>query len=135
MRRLGNIRMEKDVTEINISPLIDMIFILLIFFIVTTVFVEETGVDVRKPDAASAVSLEQESIQIAVTGQGNVIYGGREIGVGGVRATVRRLTRDEPLPVILLVDEAAAGGTIVRVIDEARLGGASTISIAAEVPR
>ena len=135
MRRLGNIRMEKDVTEINISPLIDMIFILLIFFIVTTVFVEETGVDVRKPDAASAVSLEQESIQIAVTAQGYVIYGGREIGVGGVRATVRRLTRSEALPVILLVDEAAAGGTIVRVIDEARLGGASTISIAAEVPR
>lgn len=134
--RLGTRReMEREITEINISPLIDMIFILLIFFIVTTVFVEETGVDVRKPDAVSAVSLDQESIQIAVTAQGNVIYGGREIGAGGVRATVRRLTRDEPLPVILLVDEAAAGGIIVRVIDEARLGGASTISIAAEVPR
>lgn len=134
--RLGTRReMEREITEINISPLIDMIFILLIFFIVTTVFVEETGVDVRKPDAVSAVSLDQESIQIAVTAQGNVIYGGREIGAAGVRATVRRLTRDEPLPVILLVDEAAAGGIIVRVIDEARLGGASTISIAAEVPR
>ena len=66
--------------EINISPLIDVVFILLIFFIVTTVFVEETGVDVTKPQASSAVDLEKNSILIAITDTGKVIYGGREIG-------------------------------------------------------
>ena len=56
--------------EINISPLIDMVFILLIFFIVTTVFVEETGVEVDKPQAASSVNLEKNSILFAITKEG-----------------------------------------------------------------
>jgi biopolymer transport protein ExbD len=120
---------EEDVT-INISPLIDMMFILLLFFIVTTVFVEATGVTVEKPQAASAVQLEKLSILIAITAQGQVVYGGREIGVSGVRAIVRRLTQKEPLPVILEVDERASAGIVVRVIDECKLGGARTVSLA-----
>ena len=59
--------------EINISPLIDMVFILLIFFIVTTVFVEETGVEVDKPQAASSVNLEKNSILFAITKDGGVV--------------------------------------------------------------
>lgn len=133
MRRRRPALSEKDTAEINISPLIDMIFILLIFFIVTTVFVEETGVDVDKPEAASARSLDQESIQIAVTAAGRIIYGGREIGVNGVRPVVRRLVQREELPVILQVDENAAAGLIVRVIDEAKLGGAASISLSADL--
>lgn len=125
---------EKEIAEINISPLIDMIFILLIFFIVTTVFVEETGVDVVRPQAASAVALEKESILIAITERGQVIYGGQEIGLTGVRAVVRRLTQQEAMPVILQVDENANAGLVVRVMDEAKLAGAESISISAELP-
>ena len=66
--------------EINVSPLIDIVFILLIFFIVTTVFVEETGVDVQRPEAASANELEKNSILIAITADGQIVYGGNEIG-------------------------------------------------------
>ncbi|MGC9330095.1 MAG: ExbD/TolR family protein, partial [Candidatus Hinthialibacter sp.] len=73
---------------IDISPLMDCVFILLIFFIVTTTFVEETGVEVDKPQAASAVRLEKTSILIALTEKGEVVYGGREIGVGGVQPLV-----------------------------------------------
>ncbi len=123
-----------ETTEINISPLIDMVFILLIFFIVTTVFVEETGVDIQRPEAASAADLERQSILIAVTATGEVVFGGEAIGVTGVRPTVRRLLREETLPVILQVDEEAAAGLVVRVIDQAKLGGADNISIAAERP-
>ena len=93
--------------DINISPLIDMVFILLIFFIVTTVFVEETGVEVEKPEAASAMQLDKNSVLIAVTTKGQVVYGGKEIGVNGVRAIVRRLTTKEDMPVIIQVDEGA----------------------------
>ena len=120
--------------DINISPLIDMVFILLIFFIVTTVFVEETGVEVEKPEAASAVQLEKNSILIAVTSKGQVVYGGKEIGVSGVRAVIRRLTNKEDMPVIVQVDEGSNAGLVVRVIDESKLGGAKNISLSADLP-
>jgi biopolymer transport protein ExbD len=112
--------------EINLSPLIDMVFILLIFFIVTTVFVEETGIDVNKPSAASAVDLEKQSILIALTPKGEVVYGGRNIGVN----LVQRLTRDDPdMPVILQADKAVTTERLVRVIDESKLGGAQLVNI------
>lgn len=122
----------EEINDINVSPLIDMVFILLIFFIVTTVFVEETGTDVDKPQAASAVQLEKNSILLALTSKGQIVYGGKEIGVGGVRPLVRRLTQQEPMPVIIQVDKNANAGLLVRVIDESKLGGAKNVSIAAE---
>ena len=119
--------------EINISPLIDMVFILLIFFIVTTVFVEETGVEVTKPQAASAVSLEKNSILIAITANGNVIYGGRDIGVGGVGPRVKQLLQDNPkMPVIIEADETVPTRLLVRVIDEAKVAGAASVNIATQ---
>lgn len=118
--------------EINISPLIDMVFILLIFFIVTTVFVEETGVEVSKPEAASALDLEKNSILIAITDTHKVVYGGREIGAAGVRATVRRLTQREPMPVIVQADKSVPTELLVRVIDEAKLAGASSVNVATD---
>ncbi len=117
--------------EINMSPLIDCVFLLLIFFIVTTVFVEETGVDVQKPQAASAVDLERNSILIALTADGRVIYGGREIGVGGVRGIVVRQLREREAPVIILADADARTSPLVDIIDECRLAGAKQVSIAA----
>lgn len=121
-----------ELTEINVSPLIDMVFILLIFFIVTTVFVEETGTEVDKPQAASATQLEKNSILLAVTPKGEVVYGGKEIGVGGVRSLVSRLSQTEPMPVIIQVDQQASAGLLVRVIDEAKLGKAKNVSIATD---
>ena len=123
----------EEISEINVSPLIDMVFILLIFFIVTTTFVENTGVEVDKPQAASASSLDKNSILLAVTAKGEVVYGGREVGVGGVRPLVPRLLEKESVPVIIQVDEAANGGLVVRVIDESKLGGAPNVSLAAEL--
>jgi len=117
--------------DINMSPLIDCVFLLLIFFIVTTVFVEETGVDIQKPQATSAVDLDRHSIQIAVTADGRVVYGGREIGIGGVRGVVARQLRERDVPVIILADADARTSPVVDVIDECRLAGARQISIAA----
>ena len=74
----------ENVEEINMSPLIDMVFILLIFFIVTTVFVEEPGVDVVKPFAYNAEDLAKNCIMIAVTSGDNVFYGGEEVGLNYV---------------------------------------------------
>jgi biopolymer transport protein ExbD len=121
----------EEVTDINISPLIDMVFILLIFFIVTTTFVEETGVEVDKPSAASATALDKNSILLAVTAKGQVVYGGEEIGVGGVRPLVKRLVEQQPMPVIIQVDRTAEADVLLRVIDESKLGGARNVSLAA----
>lgn len=122
----------EETADINVSPLIDMVFILLIFFIVTTVFVEETGTEVDKPQAATATQLEKNSILLALTAKGEVIYGGKAIGVGGVRPLVARLCQPEPMPVIIQVDRQASAGLLVRVIDEAKLGRAKNVSIATD---
>jgi biopolymer transport protein ExbD len=135
MRYRRSLTEGEEVSEINISPLIDMVFILLLFFIVTTTFVEETGVEVDKPQAASAIQLEKNSVLIAITAKGQVVHGGREIGVSGVRPLVRRLTQKENVPVVIQVDENASAGIVVRVIDESKLGGARNVSLAAEQPR
>jgi biopolymer transport protein ExbD len=121
----------EEVSEINMSPLIDMVFILLIFFIVTTTFVEETGVEVDKPSAASAAALDKNSILLAITAEGQVVHGGHEVGIGAVRALVKRLVEQEPMPVIIQVDRAANADMVLRVIDESKLGGAKNVSLAA----
>jgi len=125
---------EAEMSDINISPMIDMVFILLIFFIVTTVFVQEPGVEVTREFAMSAQDLEKNSILIAITDDGEVVYGGSSIGVVGVRGIVKRLTSDnETMPVILQVDRGAPAGTVIRVIDEAKLANPpSVVSISTE---
>lgn len=115
--------------EINISPLIDVVFILLIFFIVTTVFVDETGVKVDKPRAASQQDIEKESILIGITAEGGVYYGGREIGVGGVRAVINRLQEEQQRPVVIQADRETDTETTIEVLDEAKIGGAQTVFV------
>ncbi|QII13855.1 biopolymer transport protein ExbD/TolR [Candidatus Kuenenia stuttgartiensis] len=131
MGRLRDLAAEDNSdTGIDMSPLIDCVFILLIFFIVTTTFVEETGVEVDKPQAASSVRLEKTSILIALTDKGAVVYGGREIGISGVQPLVKRMLQKEEVPVIIQADTAAQSGLLVRIIDEAKLAGAVKVSIA-----
>ncbi len=126
-------------TGIDMSPLIDCVFILLIFFIVTTVFVEETGVEVDKPQAASAAQLEKTSILIAITDKGKIVYGGREIGLGGVQRVVKSVLESDgrqkdEIPVIIQADKSSPSGLLVQVVGEAKLAGALKVSVAAAAP-
>ena len=121
---------EGNENAIDMSPLMDCVFILLIFFIVTTTFVEETGVEVDKLQAASASRLEKTSILIALTDEGEVVYGGRKIGIAGVQPLVKRMLQKEDVPVIIQADAASNSGLLVRIIDEAKLGGAEKVSLA-----
>lgn len=125
---------DAEMSDINISPMIDMVFILLIFFIVTTVFVQEPGVEVQKEFAMSSLDLEKNSILIAITPDGEVVYGGSDIGIAGVRGVVRRLTSDNPrMPIILQADRGSPANTVIRVIDEAKLANPySIVSISTE---
>jgi biopolymer transport protein ExbD len=116
--------------ELNLIPLIDVIMFLLIFFISTTSFIEMPGVEVDKPRTMTASQMAKNSIIIAVTSDGKVAYGGKEIGVGGVRPTVKRLCAKEPLPVVIQADSRSSSGLMVRVMDEAKLGGAKEVNLA-----
>jgi biopolymer transport protein ExbD len=125
---------EPDETiELNLIPLIDIIMFLLIFFISTTSMMQERGVIVDKPQSApSAGSGENKSILLAVTPDGKVTYEGKDIGLGGVRPTVKRLCSEAALPVVIQVSEKSRSGMMIRVIDEARMGGAKDVSVASQ---
>jgi len=118
--------------ELNLIPLIDVIMFLLIFFISTTSFIEMPGIEVEKPHAVTASQVEKNSILFAVTPDGKIAYGGKEIGLGGVRPTVQRLCAKEPLPVVIQADQNSFSGLMIRVIDEAKLGGAKNVKLASD---
>lgn len=123
-------RIDNKVQQIDLSPLLDVVFILLIFFIVTTVFVKETGVEVKKPQAMSAADLERKSILIAITEDGRIVYAGQDIGIVGVKPTVSQLLAQRSMPVILQVDENVTTKTLVAVMDEAKMAGATSVNLA-----
>ncbi len=126
-----------DQNNINISPMIDMVFILLIFFIVTTVFVEESGFRVEKPDVTDIQEErdeDKESVTILVDKNNQIFYkeaGATEsISIESVRPRVGQvLQKDRNAPVLVEAEDAANAGLVVRIMDEARLGGADIISL------
>jgi biopolymer transport protein ExbD len=133
MRRFRHTTNTETSGGIDISPLIDVVFLLLIFFIVTTVFVKETGVEISKPRAASSEDLDRQAILVAVTSEGRVWQGGREIGQDGVRAVIAALLEETPeTPVIIRADANTPTQATVAVIDSAKLAGAESVSLATE---
>ena len=126
---------KRGVVEINMAPLIDMIFILLIFFMVTTSFVREAGVDVERPVAATATSSRETSLLIGVTGDGRVAIEGKTVDVRQVRAYVNRFLASSPDGAVLVVaDRSSRTGDAVLVLDQCRLAGANKVGLAARHP-
>ncbi len=133
MRNRHSRRQSGGIAEINMTPLIDMVFILLIFFIVTTSFVKETGVDVNRPTAKTAVKKERANILISIKSNGEIWMDKRQIDRRAVRANVERMYAENPEgSVIILADEDAKTGLLIEVMDQARLAGVANVSIAAE---
>jgi len=121
--------------ELNIAPLIDMVFILLIFFLVTTSFVKETGVEVNRPTAATAVSQSKATILIGIDAADRIYFDHREVDVRAVRANVERALAENPEgAVVVVADRASTTGTAIQVMDGCRLAGAANVSLAARLP-
>ena len=111
--------------NVDLSSMIDCVFILLIFFIVSTVFVEETGVKVNKPDVGGASALEKNSILLAVTAEDKVFYGGESVGVQGVIGKIKPLLTETPdMSVIIQGDKDSTHGIVQQVHGQALLAGA-----------
>ena len=115
--------------EINLSPMIDCIFILLIFFIVTTVFVEEAGIQLNKPDS-TVLSSEQESddVSFTITANNKLLYQGQEIALSQVKEIVRNGLSDKDTPVSIKTNGKSRHGLLVAVWDRAKQAGAVKLS-------
>ncbi len=118
--------------ELNIAPLIDMVFILLIFFLVTTSFLKETGVDISRPAASTAVSKTKTTILIGVTKENTIHIDRREVDIRAVRANVERALAENPDgSVVIVADKLSLTGLVINVMDACKLAGAENVSIAA----
>ena len=123
----------QDDTELDMTPMLDIVFIMLIFFIVTTSFVKESGVTVNSPSAQTASRQESANIFIAITAEGEVWIDRRPVDPRSVRAIVARLHADNPEgSVIIQADEESSTRMLVDVMDQVRLAGVEGIAIAAD---
>jgi len=124
----------EDEADINLTPMLDVVFIMLIFFIVTASFVKESGIDVSRPDAATAEVKERGNILVAITREGQVWIDKRPVDIRAVRANIERLHAENPQgSVVIQADRDSKNGLLVQVMDAARAAGVYEISIAAEV--
>jgi biopolymer transport protein ExbD len=123
----------QEEAELDMTPMLDIVFIMLIFFIVTTSFVKESGVTVNTPQAATASNQENANIFIAITASGEVWIDRRPVDPRSVRAIVARLHADNPEgSVIIQSDTNSMTGVLVDVMDQVRLAGVEGIAIAAD---
>lgn len=124
---------ESQPADVNVSPLIDMVFILLIFFVITTNFNRQTGVDVSKPKAQSATFQGQKTMLIGITREGSIHVFGRQIGIERLKHMVSQEMEKRPdLSVVIIADRKAVIEKAVQVMDQCVLAGAKHVSIAAD---
>lgn len=122
----------EDESSLDITPMIDIVFIMLIFFIVTASFIKEAGIDVNRPGAVTAERKERASILVAIDENGQVWVDKRPVDIRAVRANIERLRAENPEGgVVIQADTESKNGILVKVMDAARLAGVSDVSLAA----
>ena len=132
LRRRPSQAHSSDETGIDLAPMLDFVMNLLIFFIITAVFVKEIGITVSRPNAATAEKKEAGNILIAIRADGEIWIDRRVVDVRSVRANIERLHSQRPDDaVVVIADKGAHTGVLVQVIDQVRLGGVQNVSIAA----
>ncbi|MET1218106.1 MAG: biopolymer transporter ExbD [Glaciecola sp.] len=125
------VRTEEEDAAIDMTPMLDIVFIMLIFFIVTTVFVKEAGIEVNKPEASEAFMPKNANIFIAITDDGDVWLDKRQVAVDSVRANIERLLTEQPTDyVIIQADVKSKHGVVVKVMDQVKDAGVDKISVA-----
>ena len=124
---------QQEGADIDITPMLDIVFIMLIFFIVTATFVKESGIDVTRPDAETAVKQNRVAILIAIRDNNEIWINRRQVDLASVRANVEKLHAENPQGgAVIQADREAETGVLVEIMDQVRLAGVGAISIAAE---
>ncbi len=125
---------QDDENEVNLTPMLDVVFIMLIFFIVTASFVKEAGIDISRPPAATAVRKERGNILIAITQNDQIWIDRRQVDPRALRANIERLHAENPQgSVVIQADKDSRNGLLVQVMDASRMAGVTSVALAAEV--
>jgi biopolymer transport protein ExbD len=132
MRRRRDRR--KSESEVNLTPMLDVVFIMLIFFIVTASFVKESGIEISRPGASTAVRKEKGNILIAISANDQIWMNRRQVDPRALRANIERMHAENPQgSVVIQADKAAKTGLLVKVMDAARSAGVKNVSLAADI--
>jgi biopolymer transport protein ExbD len=124
---------QEEEQEINITPMLDVVFIMLIFFIVTATFVKESGIEVNRPDAATATKAEKANILIAIGANNDIWIDRRQVDIRSVRPNIERLHAENPQgSVVIQADKESKTDTLIQVMDASRSAGVFNVSIAAQ---
>ncbi len=123
---------EQEEPRLDIGPLLDMVFILLIFFVVTTTFTRQTGVEVKKPKASSASRIKDKTVLIAITREGTVHIHEKQVDLPGLQNILKKEKLRRPnVRAVIIADRQSVSGRMVEVIDQCNLAGIGNVSIAA----
>ncbi len=124
---------EEEDSEINITPMMDIVFIMLIFFIVTTSFIKETGIDANRPEAETASRSELGNILIAISPNDQIWMNKNPIELQTVRILMEAAHAENPeSSVVIVADELASTGIVIDIMDQIRLSGIAKVSISAQ---
>lgn len=127
--------MDEEEAAIDMTPMLDVVFIMLIFFIVTASFVKESGIDVNRPEAATAVKKNRANILVAISDKGEIWINKRKVDVRAVQANIERLYAENPQgTVVIQADKKATTDVLIKVMDASRAAGIEDVSIAAQEP-
>ncbi len=133
MKQFFNQAPAEEESEINITPMLDVVFSMLIFFIVTATFVKESGIDVNRPDAATATKQEKANILIAISANNTIWLDRRQRDIRSVRPNIERLHAENPQgTVVIQADKESKTDTLIQVMDAARQAGVYNVAIAAQ---
>ena len=133
MRRMLSSGEDEQEASVDITPMLDVVFIMLIFFIVTATFVKESGIDVNRPQAATAVVKEKANILVAIDAHNKIWINRREVDIRSVRPNIERLHAENPKgTVVIQADKDSRNEILVQVMDASRLAGVYEIALAAE---
>ncbi len=133
MRRILGSSAEESEASVDITPMLDVVFIMLIFFIVTATFVKESGIDVNRPKAQTAVVKEKANILVAIDAHNKIWVNRREVDVRSVRANIERLHAENPKgTVVIQADQDSTNEMLVQVMDASRMAGVYEIALATQ---
>jgi len=132
-KRPAGMGVDDEENEINLTPMLDVVFIMLIFFIVTASFIKEAGIDVRRPDAMTADRQDDAAILIAISANDEIWIDRKEQDPRGIRSVIERLHAENPKgSIVIQADEDSTNETLVAVMEAAKLAGVGSVAIATE---
>ena len=130
MRRRRSMESTTDSNEVNLTPMLDVVFIMLIFFIVTTSFIKESGVEIERPDASAATPRPEAQVLVAITPEGAVWVDGKAVDVHRIGQQVADMLTDDGA-VVIQADRASTTGVLIEVMDHLKQAGVEQVAVAA----